>query len=223
MPNIFLNHLPHTEFGAKLELTAEQEEKCRVVYKASSENKNICAFHSLWNPDEKYPDDCYIVPLRSTYDGLSDEYANGTCFINISKSTYDPKYIISGWKYDVSWIEVIRRAYAAGKVNYSCSTCCAQNLVIDIRNNNQFTLNCGGNIYGAHVLMNETMSKEVKEWGNVFLLPLCNNHNTYDKNNNEKYHCGTGYYMKLNRPMKAVKLKGYMKKPKEGTLPEYPR
>ena len=118
MPNIFLNHLPHTEFGAKLELTAEQEEKCRVVYKASSENKNICAFHSLWNPDEKYPDDCYIVPLRSTYDGLSDEYANGTCFINISKSTYDPKYIISGWIYDVSWIEVIRRAYAAGKVNY---------------------------------------------------------------------------------------------------------
>lgn len=223
MPNIFLNNLPHTEFGAKLELTAEQEEKCRVVYKLSASDPNKYIFHSLWNPDGKYPDDCYIVPLRSTYDGLSDEYANGTCFINISKSTYDPKYTMPGWIYDVSWIEVIRRAYAAGKVNYNCSACCAQNLVIDTINNNKFTINCSGTICGAHVLINETMSKEVEKGGNVFLLPLCDNHNTYDKNNNVKYYWGTGYYMKLSRPMKAVKLKGYMKKAEEGTLPEYPR
>ncbi len=211
MPNIFLNSLPHTDFGAKLELTAEQEEKCRVVYKVSESDPNKYVFDSLWNPDEDYSDDCYIVPLRSTYVGLSEEYAAGTCFANVIGSTPDSRY-------SVSWIEVIRRAYATDRSNYNCSTCCAQNLVFDDKNNQPFNIDCDTTICGAHVLMGETKSREVDEGGDVFLLPLCNNHNTYNKNN-ETYNWGSGYYMQLNRPMKAVKLSGYMKDPESGTLP----
>ena len=218
MAGLFLNNLAHTESGVKLDLTSEQEELCRVVYRRHDEEKNIFIFDSLWLPEAEYSYNHIIVPIRSTYDGLSDEYPAGTCFANVEGSGHDPQYhnpySPAGMQWKISWIALIRKAYNG--TNYSCTSCCANQTVYKSADNTSFIISCSSFMHGAHVLLGSTESKDpLKTKDAVFLLPLCSNHNTYSEITG---HYGTGYYMKLNRNMKAVKLRGYMKEPEPGTL-----
>ncbi len=61
MPNIFLSTLPSTEEGAKLELTEEIEQNCKVVYKLTDDGG--AEFFDLWNPETDYSDEYVIVPV----------------------------------------------------------------------------------------------------------------------------------------------------------------
>lgn len=149
---------------------------------------------------------------------MSDEYPAGNCFANVEGSGHDPQYdnpySPAGKNWKLSWIELIRRAFKG--TNYSCTSCCANQTVYKSADNTSFTISCSSSMHGAHVLMGSTESKDpLKTKDAVFLLPLCSNHNTYSEITR---HYGTGYYMKLNRKMKAVKLRGYMKEPESGTL-----
>lgn len=219
MAGRFLTNLAHTEHGAILELTEEQEDKCRVVYRRSEEKPDIYIFDSLWDPDVDYSDEHIIVPLRSTYDGLSDEYKAETCFTNVQGSNSDKKYPkIPPMQYDFSWIEIIRRAYAANGENYSTTSCCAeQGRIYRFGRKTPEKISCSDRMHGAHVLMEVNNTNIAGPHTTVYLLPLCSEHNTHSLSGTATW--GTGYYMKLGCAMKAVKLRGYMQNPEPGTLP----
>lgn len=225
MAGRFLMDLAHTEHGAKLELTREQEENCRVVYRRSEKEPDTYVFDSLWNPDADYSDEHIIVPLRSTYKGLSEEYDEGTCFANIIDSSRDPKY--PGSRYPVSWIEVLRRAYRKDGESYCAESCCAK--LNTIYSSKYPYKEVGGfactnhglpdpkneiYIVGAHVMMEAKQAQRINKGDNVYLLPLCDEHNRSDICGN----WGVGYFMELGRPMKAAILEGYMNDP-TGPIP----
>ena len=215
MPNRFINHLPLTEAGAGLELTEEEKAVCQVVYQVSEENPRIYQFHSLWDARKQYSDEYVILPLQSVYKGLSEKYAKGTVFANVEGSSGDHSRDGRTWRQ-------VMKAALEGK--YIWNTCCAELNTVYRSDNHRieagFACTNGGKelpkypdfengiwMQGAHVLMRSTASGTVRKGDDVCLLPLCENHNIYAGITG---HYGTGYYMKLNRPMKAVILSGYL-------------
>ena len=221
MQNRFMNHLPPTEAAAALKLTEEECADCRVVYQVSEESSQAYYFHSLWDSRRQYSEAYVIIPFRSVYKGLSKEYPKGTKFANVEGSNDDHSRDGKTWRQ-------VMKAALDGK--YIWNTCCAElNTIYRSDNNNivrGFACTNGGKelpkypdyengiwMQGAHVLMESTASGTVKKGDDVCLLPLCKNHNIYD---GITEHYGTGYYMKLNRPMKAVVLSGYLNLSGEG-------
>ncbi len=216
MPNRFLNHLPPTEAAAALELSEEEMALCRVVYRVSEEDSQMYYFHSLWDSGKSYADEYVLLPFQSVYKGLSaQEYPKGMVFANVEGSSGDHSGDGRSWRQ-------VMKAALEGK--YIWNTCCGELDTIYRSDNHkavgEFTCTNGGRekpkypdfengiwMQGAHVLMGSTASGTVGKGQDVCLLPLCENHNIY-AGITGKY--GTGYYMKLNRPMKAVVLSGYL-------------
>ena len=234
----FLANAPMTAQALELGLTAEIQENCRVVYEKDKDSDGY-VFHSLWHSKGEYGGEHIIMPVGSTYAGLSDELPAGTCFANVQWSSGDIQYNDPDYpaykNYKLSWIKLIRRAYAAhaeecrkagGAVEvYDADLCCAErDMIYPSDGSKQFLFKCSNNgksgdgyyLHGAHVKINATSSGTAPIDGVVYLLPLCSEHNTYvlKKDNSP----GTGYYMKLERPMRAVRLNGYRKNP-VGPLP----
>lgn len=96
MANRFINHLPHTEFGATLKLNEEQKEMCRVVYKLSEKYPDRYVFYGLWEPERDYPDEYVILPIQSTA-CTKVSRSQGHDFANLIKSTKDPKINNQSW------------------------------------------------------------------------------------------------------------------------------
>jgi len=194
-------NMPTTVEGAKLQLTQEQEARFRVVFRKTKDEQGAY-FADLWNPETDYTDEFIIVPLRSVYDGVTDPLAIGTMFANVEGSTHDPKNGV------VSWIQLLRDCLSK---EYDVTSCCAEQNKIYIGDSQDESddktrgFSCNDTIVGGHVILQATNSSTVDEGGNVHLLPICHKHNTF------RYSGGTGagYYMKLARKMKAVKLKSY--------------
>lgn len=236
MKAVYLANAPVTEQARGLGLTAEIQEQCRVVYEKDPAGEGY-VFHSLWRPEREYNEKHMIMPVGSTYAGLTDELARGTCFANAEWSSNDPKYPHpDNPKWTVSWIGVIRSAYFAHAAEcrraglpveeYNADLCCAErDKIYPSDGSREFLFECTNNgepgegiyLQGAHVLMNATASAPVPKGGYVCLLPLCTAHNTYVLK--EGSYSGQGYYMKLERPMRAVLLSGYMYPSVPGTLP----
>ena len=208
-------YLPLTAQAMELGLTAEIQENCRVVYEKDKDSDGY-VFHSLWHPEGKYGGEHIIMPVGSTYAGLSNELAAGTVFANVSRSSYDPKCPGPKETGNVSsWMELMSKAYEREGAEYDLDTCCAERNVIyrssDGSRVDGFTCTDDGTgvMQGAHVFIGETESHTADEGSMVYLLPLCIAHNVYKKLGGS----GMGYYMRLERKMKAVILKGYMQKP----------
>lgn len=227
MNGLFLANAPLTEEAKGLGLTAELQDSCRVVYKKDPKGEGY-VFHSLWQPQGEYGEDHIIMPVGSTYNGLTPMIPAGTEFANISGSTHDPKYEdTSSPDGELSWIKLIRRAYAANHVRY-VNSCCAVRDKIYFKDQSgaetAMTVKCthGGEadydlkiyLHGAHVLLG-TENLEPDSGADVLLVPLCKEHNTSKAMGG----FGTNYYMKLGRDIRAVKLTGYMQPPRSGTLP----
>lgn len=233
MAGLYLSSAPMTAQAQQLGLTAEIQENCRVVYEKDPEGEGY-VFHSLWHPEGEYGENHIIMPVGSTYMGLTEEFPVGKEFANVIWSSTDPQYkdpyYPSHCGYMLSWIKMLRKAYAAhadkcrreGKPveNYSAERCCAElDTIYPSDGSREFLFECSNNgvpgegiyLHGAHVLIGATESGTVKKGGFVHLLPLCENHNTYDLHDDKKW--GQGYYMKLGRPMRAVLLALYMEKP----------
>jgi hypothetical protein len=71
---------------------------------------------------------------------------------------------------------------------------------------------CGGQMVGGHVAMNATAAIKPDEDGSatVYLLPICNNHNTFHMS--PDLGTGVGCYMQLSRATSAVILNSYKKR-----------
>lgn len=213
MPNVFLDSCPYTEEGAKLQLTAEQEEKCRVVYRL--DDKGGAVFSELWNPEKEYSDEYVIVPLRSSFKGVTKtKFKAGKEFANVEGSSGDPRP--AGFK---SWIEILRSN------GITTCTCCATNAIYDPNTNKSIDddvwyydngqptkapFKCNTRMVGGHVLIGSKNSASVFPGSPVHLLPICDCHNITQVT--ESGHFGAGYYMKLGRNTQAVELANYLEK-----------
>ena len=66
---IILKNAPKTEEGRKLQLTKEQEDMYKFVFRINKE-KQCLELYDFWNPEEMYDNKFVIMPLTSTCDGV---------------------------------------------------------------------------------------------------------------------------------------------------------
>lgn len=213
MPNKFLNHLPHTEFGAKMNLTEEQEKNCKVVYRLSEEEPDVYVFDDLWDSEATYPDECIIVPLRSIAANKSERPA-GYIFSNIISSKDDPKPYYKDEKRYATWLEIF-------KLNdvecHKCSTdgnfyhpLTAEEHAFTPKEAGKESLECNQCWVGGHVVPGKH-ARQVKTGDTVELIPICGHHNSYAIDSlGFPYGNGTGFYMKLRENTIMFELIGYM-------------
>lgn len=212
---LFLNSYPHSVEGAKLELTQEQEQSCKVVYKL--DGKGGAFFEDLWYPEQEYSDEYAVIPLRSVYDG-TEPFRARTRFANVIGSTKDPHP-----KFDKKIIDCWIDLWADAANNKNKPTiCCTDQTFYYLYNGLQekykkimflgieMNADCDNTvIVGGHVIMNATNATSVGTGGNVYILPICNKHNIGYA---EGPDWGGGFYMRLDCDTTAVKLKNYMQR-----------
>lgn len=203
MANRFINHLPHTEFGATLILNEEQEKMCKVVYKLSEEYPDRYVFHGLWNPEKDYSDEYVILPIRSTSADPIFKPA-GYEFSNIVNSSNDPKI---GGK---SWLALLSANGIA------CDCCKTDGKFYNPKDGTAFitkkdggALNCSTDMIGGHVYPGRyNVEPKKKDQATVELVPICSHHNTYSLGNGNG--TGKGFFMKLGQSMYILQLKKYL-------------
>lgn len=66
---IILKNAPKTEEGRKLNLTKEQEEQYKIVFRFDANKKELVNIEP-WSAEGKYDNYCVIGPLSSTFAGL---------------------------------------------------------------------------------------------------------------------------------------------------------
>lgn len=87
-----------------LQITKEQEELCKVIYRKTGEGYLICGFYDPDIRDEDYPDGLAAFPLRSSFD-CCVELTGGSNVFNVVGSNND-KYKINNVKINASWIKI---------------------------------------------------------------------------------------------------------------------
>lgn len=196
----FLDDFPYTEAGANLKMNESENDILRVVYKPSETSPDSYEFYDLWDHKKDYPDDYVALPVASVLGGVTDDYGVGTEFVNIIGSSDDPRPRVQGAN---SWISIMR---LNGVRN--CDSCCAEHALYDPRTGQNIDVNfqCDEKMVGGHIFFGFN-SQPVDRGESVYLLPICNAHNTKHLRG---YDTGAGYYMKLRRRQNALILNNYL-------------
>ena len=211
----FLDNYPVSE-DSNLLLTKEQEDSCRVVYKL--DEKGGAYFHELWDPDKEYSDEHVILRLRST-GGTRALILQDTKFVNVIGSKKDT--LPEGKSSWIGFWREITRPDPNEKIQ-----CCTDNKYYcmgrygetvlqkiyypifgndgKIKDYDNIDAICSGKIIGGHI----RKGVESREEDPVYLVPICTNHNICCIM--ERYHIGSGFYMKSNKDTPAIKLEGYL-------------
>lgn len=174
--------MPYTQNGLELNLTAEQEENCRVLYKHVKDDLyEFAGFYAPKKKDADYPDGMLALPVRSVYSCNHILHA-GTSVWNVIGSTRDPK--VDG----KSWIQLWMDKTHGQKKCY----------VEDSAH-----IDCNGNIYGGHMVLHaNNVRPRHGSNGVVYIIPICNAHN--NANNVAE--------MILSEDVEAVVLNRYFEK-----------
>lgn len=173
---IILKNAPKTEEGRRLNLTKEQEEEYRIVFRFDRETKELVNIEP-WSTEGKYDNYCAISPLTSTFAGTEDLDPN-VQLRNVQDSTDDPK------QYGSSWIGIIKLVYDVYGIRYDFSRCCLKGYHynrssgVATRIDDHFTSvrTLGGHICGN--IPNPKFSV-LETFG---LLPICFAHNSVSEN-----------------------------------------
>jgi hypothetical protein len=196
-----LSNLPPTESGAKLNLTLQEEESLRTVYRENADG--VLVFIGMYDPEAQYGENDYIVPITSTYDGFElitkdSDFANvcGSTGDRASKTWHNFYIQEADGAYAGEWeCRAETGAYytAAGKQDYGCNDC----------------------ICGGHVVKGQTNKyvQRGQKISDIYIIPICNRHNVCQRYSTDPdYPVGQGYYMKLKADTHAIKLKGTLSK-----------
>lgn len=157
--------------GAQLELSDEQKENCKVLYKHIK--NGLHEFVGMYDPDipdEKYPDGLIALPLTSVYNSMQ-LLEKGQEIYNVIGSTKDPWYNKEYGKHK-PWIDIWERKIA--QEGYDDEKECYVNGSGDA---------CKGFIIGGHVVLKESEIEPMVKYpgvdvdGVVYIVPICNSHN----------------------------------------------
>ena len=168
---IILKNVPKTEEGRKLNLSKEDDEKYRLVFRINKESKEleIC---DIWNPEASYGNDCLIVPVTSTYKSVETMLA-GTEVRNVIDSTDDP-FAMKGY----NWIELIEYAYEQNKITENARVCCLNKYAYSQNGDKKEVTNHGKTmILGGHMVKGKDENNQIKKGDSFYLLHICKSHN----------------------------------------------
>ena len=173
---IILKNAPKTEESRKLNLTKEQEEQYKIIFRFDANKKELVSIEP-WSAEGKYDNYCMIGPLSSTFAG-TEELTPNVQLRNVQDSTEDPK------PYGSSWIGVIKLVYDVYGIRYDFSKCCLKGYHynrssgVATRIDDHFTCvrTLGGHICGN--IANPSF-RVLETFG---LLPICYAHNSISEN-----------------------------------------
>ena len=193
---IFMNATPE---GAGLDLTYEQEHNNKLVYQRDETDPGRYLFAGFWDPEEDYPDDQLVVPLRSVFGGTA-QYLNNQVFANIIGSTGDPRH---GY---TSWLDIFRQN------GVPCGNCVTDGYFYapyDRSGRTYFVdYRCGGGMKGGHVV-DDFNNASPAAGSRVYLIPICHNHNSCCTDVTGRN--GSGFFMMPRTAGTAVVLNNYLR------------
>ncbi len=192
---IILKNVPKTEEGRKLNLSKEDDEKYRLVFRINRESKEI-DLYGIWNPKIVYDNSYVIVPLTSTYNGCQ-KMNIGEEVRNVKDSTGDKN------PYG-SWIGIIKLVYSVIGYNYDFGYCCLDDYKYSMANGTGTLLShvnhSTGDTLGGHMIEKDKGTNVVAKGGDFLLLPICATHNNTSSDE---------YYFKVGQECMAVKMTGF--------------
>lgn len=191
----YLKDLPFTEEGKKLNLSDEDRERFRLVYKREGEG---WVLHDIFEEGGEYGDDCVVVPLESSYMGRKT-FPQGQIFANVYGSTFDTNIPFGIG----SWIKLWECVYQiVNNVAPPVRRCCTDGSIYHAGQAGAQFYNCNNYIVGGHVICDQ--QAKVPAYGStVYIVPICNAHNRVNGN----LHGGDpNWYMKTGMQVLAVGL-----------------
>jgi hypothetical protein len=193
---IILKNAPKTEEGRKLNLTKEQEEQYRIVFRFDKDTKKLANIEP-WSSEGIYDNHCVIASLSSTYSNIV-KFPNQYGFRNVVGSSVDPN------PYGGSWLGVIRLVYDVLQIPCRTDICCLDPYHYDAAGNQTPVPNHGNsNIIGGH-MVEWNMDPVYGDLQYFLLLPICQAHNNPSQN---------PYYFKTNGAIVAVLMKSSLYDP----------
>lgn len=191
---IILKNAPKTEEGRRLNLTKEQEEEYKIVFRFDANKKELVNIEP-WSAEGKYDNYCAIAPLSSTYAGkvkFPDQYG----FRNVVGSEVDPK------PYG-NWINVIKLVYDVFEIPCRTDICCLDPYHYG-GGDPAFVPGHGTtDIVGGH-MVEWNMDPVFAKLQFFLLLPICQGHNNKAQD---------PYYFKANGVVWAVVMKNTLYHP----------
>lgn len=195
---IILKNAPKTEEGRWLNLTKEQEEQYRIVFRFDKDTKELVNIEP-WNAEGKYDNYCVIGPLTSYYYKTIDIEATYRVR-NVENTQHDQN------PYG-SWRGIIELIYAYKGIKYDFKRCCLDNYHYwnwegpgpeqkdEIKDHRDHT-----DIIGGHMTDN-LRNYDFRKLEYFLLLPICQVHNNPAQN---------AYYFRTDEPMWAVVMQKSM-------------
>lgn len=191
--NRYVN-LPPTEEGAKMKLTQEMIDNCRLVYE-KTDDENIYKFKCIYSPETDYGENCIIAPISSAYKG-TEEWAVGQEFANVLKSTGDrnhPVWHTLANENGVAWTEH------------------EEETIYDYLDDRAVQSNYHGVVVGGHVIKGK-VPMSLERGSDLYIVPISQRHNSIHLNHINYVVTpgnGNGFYMKMknipNRNVLAIK------------------
>lgn len=157
--------MPYTQNGMELDLTAEQEKNCRVLYKYV--NDDLYEFAGFYDPkknDADYPDGMLELPLKSVWGGIR-LIAAGTSVWNVVGSSHDPW---NGNK-NTNWVEIWEAEVA--RAGHPQEAKCYVSGSAGKR--------CCDDLCGGHMVDTPNTCPDPGVDGIVFIIPICKAHNIW--------------------------------------------
>jgi len=163
---------------------------------SAAQYKQLCPvyhqgrFVEFYDESKTYGADYIIGDFQSVYKGLAT-FATGQHYANIIGSTDDPKHG------EPSWIALWRKAYKVAN-----PTNCSSYHFSGTPGGGPITtpFDCRGRWVGGHVILSDYAAEVAHGSDNIFIIPICNAHNSNNK-----------IYMEPVHDNRAIVLSNYFK------------
>lgn len=203
-----LDNYPFSDEWKVMELGEDlsNRDKYHVVYKKNDDGN--WHLYDLYCEDDTYEGEYIMVPVGSVYRGLA-KVNKGTKFVNVLRSTRDPKPIKR-----CTWIELMRLIYRKYQLDEGLLEECCTDGNFYMSNTGEIVEDKSyrGWIVGGHILLHRERNRYNKVGDKVFMLPICNSHNT-SRVGQMKW-TGAGFYMVTKCDIWALVLDRFLQNEK---------
>ena len=193
---IILKNSPKTEAYKGLKVSAEKDEKIRLVFSLDMKTQQT-EIVEIWNSEKKYDNHFVIVPLSSSY--VRTVTMNPNVEVrNVKWSTYDPKPV--GY---TSWLQLMRDKYKENGINENVDDCCLDAYEYKKVNGieqSKAVKNHNNGWVGGHMVINGN-SQVLNPGDDFYLLHICGAHNFFQRDK---------YYFKIAYQTTALQMTNFL-------------